>query len=244
MARTLHWMTAEGARLTERRAREDFWETVGHVEEAPYLRRIEATWWRRLWGARPSAELVMPFDASGADVLSLFDEHVAELDDAIQVVRRARGRVACLAPRERGDDVVLRDLWSPRLRLLDALQFALEGPGMPVAVAFTQCPLVIGAPRPHTAGELLGAPGVSGAAAARVSDAVHALGDQPHPTLEIHEGDEVEILGLTWDPDRCERRFDLVGRMTNYRDREQPLRLVLGDAPGLRMVIRVLQRAR
>jgi hypothetical protein len=56
--------------------------------------------------------------------------------------------------------------------------------------------------------------------------------------VEIHEGDTLEVIGQAWDPDRCDRRFDLEGRTTSYREHQQPIQLVLGDAPGLRMVIR------
>jgi hypothetical protein len=47
-----------------------------------------------------------------------------------------------------------------------------------------------------------------------------------------------DARAAAWDPDRCERRFDLAGRTASYRDVDTAIRLVLGDAPGLRMVIR------
>jgi hypothetical protein len=238
MTRTLHWMHIERPRAVEQRARSERAEILGFVEEAPYLRRAEPSLWARLFGARPTLELTAPFDAAGRDALGLFDDRTAVLDgedDPLGSIRRASGRVVSLSPREPGDDVVLRDLWLDASRLLDSIHFALETPGLaPIAIAFAQMPLVIGVPRARTL-------------EAHVADLRHpalsrALTNvssrDAGRALEIREGDTLEVLGQTWDPDRCDRRFDLAGRTASYREREQPIQLVLGDAPGLRMVIR------
>jgi hypothetical protein len=237
MARTLHWMTLAGHRLAERRGEAGAWETVGFVEEAAYLRRTAPSWWASLFGARPTLALAPPFDAEGRDAHALFDEHIPALEghDGIQQVRRATGRVVCLSPREAGDTVVLRDLWLEGARALDAVQFGLETPfGPPVAVAFVQMPLVIARPEPCSLAAYLDGPHVPLVSA--------ALGSLPHGAtgqlVELREGDQVDVLGLAWDPDRCERRFDLAGRTASYREVDTAIRLVLGDAPGLRMVIR------
>lgn len=238
MARALHWMTPSGQRLAERRGDASAWETVGFVEEAAYLRRTAPSWWAKLFGARATITLAPPFDAEGADVHGLFDEQIAALDghpDAVQEVRRASGRVVCLSPREAGDTIVLRDLWLEHARVLDAVQFGLETPfGPPVAVAFVQMPLVLGRPHASSLEAHLEAPHVPRVSAALGSLPSGAAGQ----AIEIREGDQVDVLGLTWDPDRCERRFDLAGRTASYRDVDTAIRLVLGDAPGLRMVIR------
>lgn len=239
MPRTLHWMTLEGARVVERRARRDFWETVGYVEDAPYLRRDAPGFWESLLGTPPKLALAPPFDAQGRDVLRVFDDTAAMLDgdDAPpQVVRRARGRVACLSPREPGDDVVLRDLWLRHARVIDAIHFALEVPGAPpVAIAFAQSPLVIGKPAEAWLSQCLEGPGIP-----TLPSRAGLPSEGSGPSITIREGDEIEVLGLTWDPERCDRRFDVAGRTASYREVQSRIELVLGDAPGLRMVIRAV----
>ena len=236
MTRTLHWMVPAGLRLAERRGDAAGWETVGFVEDAPYLRRAEPSFWARLFGARPGLALAPPFDATGRDVHRLLESTVPPLDggEAVQEIRHASGRIVCLSPREPGDTIVLRDLWLGSARVLDAVQFGLETPfGPPVAVAFVQMPLVVAVPRETSLDSFLAAPHVP-----RVSTAIGSLPAGVGQSIELCEGDQVDVVGLAWDPDRCERRFDLAGRTASYRDVQSTIRLVLGDAPGLRMVIR------
>ncbi len=239
MARTLHWLVVEGDQVAERRSAPEGWETVGFVEEAAYLHRSGRAWWARLFGAKPRLTLRAPFDAAGNDALSLFGDEASEPlepdGSVLQVVGHAAGRVVCLSPREPGDEVVLRDLWLERARVLDAVQFGLEPrAGPPVAVGFVQMPLVVGVPREASVGEFFEAPHTPRAPPALSGLPRGATGQ----LVELREGDEVEVVGLTWDPERCERRFNLAGRTASYRSVASALRLVLGDAPGLRMVIR------
>lgn len=237
-------MHVERERLRERRARATDAETLGFVEEAPYLGRAQPSWFEGLFGAVPRVALKPPFGARGEDVLGVFDERAEVLDgddDPFGSIRRASGRVVCLAPRERGDEVVLRDLWLEDVRVLDSIHFALETDGRaPIAIAFAQMPLVIGVPRADALDTFLGA--------SSHPASTSVLRDTGEPAarsglcVELREGDHIEVLGQAWDPDRCDRRFDLEGRTTSYRERQQPIQLVLGDAPGLRMVIRSAPR--
>ena len=58
-------------------------------------------------------------------------------------------------------------------------------------------------------------------------------------TVELRQGDRIEVLGMALDA-RLTRRFDLGQRTASYRETSNAISLVLGDAPGLRMVIRKL----
>src|SRR5687767_4408192 len=114
----------------DRRAEAEVFEN-GWVQDARYFRRSAAEpepsgtgWWPRLvrwWQSGPEGglgvphlELVLPFDADGADVLGLVDAETPELDgrdDPLGSVRRIEGAVTCLHPRQPGDAVVMRDAW-------------------------------------------------------------------------------------------------------------------------------------
>ncbi|AKF10167.1 hypothetical protein [Sandaracinus amylolyticus] len=245
MPRSAFLFTSDARGLVERRFDPESFETLGHVESAPYL--AGPTWMSRIFSrfrptdVRPKT-LRAPFDHTGRDILTLLPPTVPLLDghdDPIGATRLASGRVTCLPPREPGDTVVLRDLWATTVRLLDGAHFAIEThDGEPIVIAFARAPLIVAAPTTRTLDEHLDAvsPFVSSAcrdALVRASDGLRTA-----QVVEIHEGDTVDVLGLTWMPDDAERRFDLRARTAGYRSAPRPLRLVIADAPGTRIVIR------
>ncbi|UJR86410.1 hypothetical protein [Sandaracinus amylolyticus] len=244
MPRSAYLFTPDDRVLVERRFGADSFETLGRVEAAPYLAErsrisrvfafFRATDVRRIT-LRP------PFDDTGRDTLSLLDPTTPILDghdDPIGVTRLASGRVTCLTPREPGDTIVLRDLWTPTFRVVDGTQFAIEThDGEPIIIAFARAPLIIAPPIPRTLDEHLDT--ISPFVSSACRDAIVRAGDAARArAVEIHEGDTIDVLGLTWMPDDAERRFDLRGRTADYRSAPRPLRLVIADAPGTRIVIR------
>ena len=66
----------------------------------------------------------------------------------------------------------------------------------------------------------------------------HAFDTREGFVVEVREGEPLDVLGVPAKVDDVVRRFDLRGRTTSYREASRPVSLVLGDEPGLRMVIR------
>lgn len=226
-------------------------ELLQRVTEASYFGRRERTWWQWLTRSAAPGRLVPPFDAEGRDVHALTAEALPMLDgddDPLGSVRLARGIVTPLTPRERGDDVVLRDAWlDGSQRITSAIHFGLALPGIPpVAVAFAMSPLVIGRPSAMPLKNAL--EGVADDARERWLDAVGGLAggrraalammERVSDVIEVRVGDELEVRGVVTTPEQCRGRFDLEGRATSYRDAPVDLGLVVGDRQGLRMVIR------
>lgn len=248
MPRTLFTWTPSKLALLERRIVDGDVFELGRIEEAPYLhvRRPSGLSWL-LGLSKPEPVLRPPFNTRGEDVHRLMaGTHEGVDEEAYTQVRLGRGTIACLEPREAGDAVVLRDAWSTRgdiaCRVVDALQFALvPDAGRPVAVAFAQAPLVIAAPEESSLPELLGTLSDANATALlrpfRTTDAP----ETPHffDAITLREGDTIEVLGMVLDARRT-RRFDVGQRAASYRESSGAISMVIGDAPGLRMVIRKL----
>jgi hypothetical protein len=251
MPRTFFFWMPSGLALFERRVRENELNDIGRIEDAPYLGVREPRGLAWLFGRKGTEPLLRPpFNERGEDVHRLLaGEHEAVGEDAFDEVRLGRGTIRCLEPREDGDEVVLRDAWSTHggiaCRIVDAVQFALvPDAGRPIAVAFAQAPLVINVPQEATLATVLGTLGHA-PSAARVALLRHFrtpdAPEMPHyfNTVELRQGDRIEVLGMALDA-RLTRRFDLGQRTASYRETSNAISLVLGDAPGLRMVIRKL----
>ena len=58
--------------------------------------------------------------------------------------------------------------------------------------------------------------------------------------LELREGDRVEVTGRVSEPRSSVSRFDVVGRQAAYRGAPRAIDLIVGDAPGTRLVVRKL----
>lgn len=193
--------------------------------------------------------MLPPFTADGGDVHGYFAGEpppvLDGIDDPLGAVRIARGTIVALHPRSRGDEVVLRDYWAcdaPAWRLCDMVDFGLAlKKGPPIAVCCAQCPLVISDAREGIFEDELRALDPYAAEKCeldRVSFAGRAV-----QRCELNAGDEVEVLGVVWHPERCRSRFDVVGRGGPFRSAGvEPIHLVLGDERGTRMVIRKVHR--
>lgn len=247
MTRSLHAMSIERRTVLERRFGPGLGvsdvETVGRIDEASYLGARSPGFWARLFGAALEPVFVPPFDAEGRDVHRLFDGSTPMLegdDDPIGSVRLAQGTITALVPRELGDEVVLRDAWSVErgVRLTSAVHFGLLVAGRPpVAVAFSQSPLVVARP---TAGRLEDALiDVSERGRVALRHTWPGLDTAlPAELVTLAIGEVIEVLGVVATPEQCRGRFDLEGRATTYRDAPSELSLVVGDRQGMRMVIR------
>lgn len=230
--------TPEGEGVVETRHAPSGVTTLGLVREATYLEASAPSFWQRIFGGGTGAvELRPPFDRDGHDHFGLFEGTHEPLEPGAPIgsVRHARGVIRCLSPREPGDAVVLRDAWLPSLRVTSALHFSLDdGRGPPVAIAFAQSPLVV-------------APGSLAPLASvlvNVDDAVSTRlrnrggidwRDAAELTV-LQAGDSIEVLGVVAEP--SDRRYELSDTSVSYRDAPTALVQVLGDAPGVRMVLR------
>ncbi len=217
---------------------------LGHVETSSYFGPREPSFFRRLMRWREPPVLHPPFDDAGRDVQGLLAARPPVFDgegDPPNAIRSVRGTVDALIPREANDDVVVRDVWSVAqgARLVSGLHFGLVRPERPpVAVAFAMSPLIVARPSAMT---LRHAVELGPLDARAFTNAWPALDlDAPAVGVELRVGDVVEVIGLVSRPEDCEGRFDLDGRRASYRDAATPhaLTLVIGDRPGLRMVIR------
>ena len=249
MPRTLFTWTPSKLALLERRVVEGSTSDIGRIEDAPYLGIREPRGLSWLFGLSKREPLLLPpFNARGEDVHRLLDgEHPDVREDSFDEVGLGRGTIRCLEPREEGDEIVLRDAWSARggiaCRVVDAIQFALvPDAGRPIAVAFAQAPLVIATPREAILPTVLGA--LSDTAQPELLRPFRSIAASEMPlyfdTIELRQGDRIEVLGVALDP-RTTRRFDVGQRASSYRETSNAISLVLGDAPGLRMVIRKLR---
>lgn len=249
---------AQGARLFELDLRAEHSEPEhGFVAEAQYFSPDTGPlgWIDRIvrwFSASPSGasdagtlRLHPPFAADGRDVHGYFEGEpppvLDGIDDPLGAVRIARGTIVALHPRSRGDEVTLRDYWAcdaPAWRMTDMVDFGLvlkKGP--PIAVCCAQSPLVIADEREGVFDDELRALDPYAMAKCeldRVSFAGRAV-----KRCELVAGDTVEVLGVVWHPERCRSRFDVMGRGGPFRSAGvEPIRLVLGDERGTRMVIR------
>lgn len=255
MSRRHVFVQRAGARgLTEADLRAEWQATsTGEVVEASYL-DVEVGFFealvRRLKGRRDATEpddvrLVLPFDAAGRDALGLLEGVAAPaLDgngDELGSVRSATGRVACLEPRDPGDEVVLRDLWvqePPVLRVVESIDFAIVPErGPPIVIACAMAPLVLAPARAAPLGECLALLGAR--AQSLVAPDVAARPACTAVALELREHDVVEVFGVVGDASTT-RRFDLGGRATGYRSAPATRPLLLGDEVGTRLVVRLV----
>jgi len=220
----------------------------GEVIEASYVshhRSALPRWLDGLLGRRSkrTVGLVPPFDETGHDVHDLLDARVpyAEGDERdLGQVRRVSGTVVALEPRQPGDEIAVRDTWvldAPALRVVEAFDFAVRTPdGETSIVCCAMAPLVVARPVTRPLAEV--APELH-PRARRILD--HGL-DRPAATLacvvEVKVGDRVEIAGLVTDLRATAARFDLGGRGLPYRGAAPARSVVVGDEPGLRLVVR------
>jgi len=249
--------TAAEAELHEKdwRAEADEPE-VGVVKEASYLakhdrgpRRGLGGWLSQLFfdpGA-DQARFRFPFTPAGDDALGLLAEAAPPLDghaDPAGEIRAARGKIVCLEPRVSGDEVVLVDFWlnqPPVGRIVVSLDFALSPiRGCPIVVCCAMAPLVIATPREETVGALLARlePRSTQLAEEYLAGRTREAGQ----LLELREGEEVEVIGVVCDAPRRHGRFDLQGRSSPYRDAAPVEPLFIGDQPGVRLVLRRIER--
>ncbi|MCB9614996.1 MAG: hypothetical protein H6722_21375 [Sandaracinus sp.] len=241
MARHGFLMIEEGGGLREERLGSGRRERVGRVERAAYFGTERLGFLARLFGGKPRLRAKLPFDEAGSDVLGLVTEAPAYRGVAEGEARRASGVVRPLAPRENGDEIAVRDFWlvsEPVLRLVDAVHLGIESELDGAAVAFAQSPLVIARPEMRTLGEHLTRLPEELVASVRAAIG-HAFDTREGFVVEVREGDLLDVLGVPAQVDDVVRRFDLRGRTTSYREASRPVSLVLGDEPGLRMVMRV-----
>jgi hypothetical protein len=243
---------APGGLRTEDQRAEASLAMSGLVQGARYFHRPTPSWLRRVlarWLAPPPEEssvlrFELPFDADGGDALALCDEEVPLLDGAEPVgeIRRVLGKIVCLEPRTDGDEVVLLDFWQdvpPVWRIVQSVDFGvLPRDGPPVAVCCAMAPLVIAPPEERSVGELLSLLEPRGTALVVRS----AEGSAPATgfLLELREGDLVEVTGLTCEPSASVKRFDVSGRRVGYRGAPRVIDLIIGDAPGTRLLVRKL----
>lgn len=240
MPRTVYTMlgTADGTALESRHG-PDGACTLGAVSAASYLGASVPGFFRRMFGGQSSLVLTPPFDRDGNDLLDLMAGEHEPLEERAPIgsVRLARGLVACLTPRQPGDAVVLRDAWqheSPAIRVVSTISFALDtGRGPPIAIAFAQSPLVVapGSLAPLSSVLVHVDPAIASRLTQRGGIDWSAAAD----FTQLQEGDTVEALGVVGEP---KERPDLAGASVSYRDAPSALQLVLGDAPGMRMVLR------
>lgn len=255
-SRHLFVQRAQGERLFEMDLRAEHEEPDhGFVAQAQYFeyKRSELSWLDtvRSWFGMSSrvnsngVHLLPPFDAARRDVFGFFEGQLPPLldgvDDPLGSVRLARGTIVSLSPRSAGDDVVLRDYWAcddPAWRLTDIIDFGLQtNSALPMAVCCAQCPLVIADEEPGVFDEELSL--LHPHATNKCELAKVAWRGRSVKKCTLRAGDKVEVLGVVWDPERCRSRFDVVGRGGPFRSAgSEPIRLVLGDERGTRMVIR------
>lgn len=243
LTRHLFLMRAEarGLQTIDRRAGATH-AARGLVEDAAYMKRP------RVGGRAPSAndiDLVLPFGARGEDALGLVDGGIDLLDghdDPLGSVRRIVGTVVCLEPRTRGDRVVMRDAWvdeGPVFRVVETLDFGvLPENGPPVAVCCAMAPLLIAPPRWAPFGEALSA--LEEESRAAVAPWISSRDEELAAVLELREGDRVEVVGVVCDPRTTARRFDVTHRSAPYRGASAAVALLVGDEPGVRLVVRRL----
>lgn len=216
-------------------------ERLGRVERAAYLGVSRVSFLQWLLGKRPRVRASLPFDDEGRDTLDLLSTKARAFDGNVaEEARSARGIVRPLAPREDGDEVALRDFWVPEgpvIRIVDAVHFGIEGP-IDAAVAFAQSPLVVARPTPRRLGDHVESLAAELRAPVRAALG-NAFDDMLGLALEVRAGDTIEVLGIPTRVDDVVLRFDLRGRTASYREAAPPIGLVLGDAPGVRMVLRV-----
>lgn len=262
-SRHLFVQRAQGERLFERDLRAEHDEPEhGFVASAQYFEHHFALghdlrgWFERLkdwFRDAPHAavsdtgkvRLLPPFDPQRKDVFGYFAGELPPLldgvDDPIHSVRLGRGTIVPLHPRSRGDDVVLRDYWAtdaPAWRLTDMLDFGLQTDRRaPIAVCCAQCPLVIADPETGVFDQELSQ--LDPRAAEQCELDKIAWRGRAVTKCTLREGDVIDVLGVVWDPDRCRSRFDVLGRGGPFRSAGvEPVRFVLGDERGTRMVIR------
>jgi hypothetical protein len=215
-------------------------ERLGRVEQAAYLGVSRVGFFEWLLGKRPRVSATLPFDHEGRDTLGLLSLEARAFDGGVaEEARSARGIVRPLAPREDGDELALRDFWVPEgpvIRIVDAVHFGIEG-DVDAAVAFAQSPLVVARPIPRRLGDHVESlpPELRAPARAALGN---AFDDLEGFALEVRAGDTIEVLGIPTRVDDVVVRFDLRGRTASYREAAPPIGLVLGDAPGVRMVLR------
>jgi hypothetical protein len=217
---------------------------LGRVEASSYLEPGRAGFWQRLMPWRNAATLRPPFDGAGHDIQGLLAAHPPVFEgeeDPPNAIRMVRGTVSALAPREHGDEVVVRDAWSVEqgARLVSGLHFGLTRPDLPpVAVAFAMCPLIVAMPMPMPLRSVIELGPLNVRAFTNFWPALDL--DREGTGVELLVGDEIEVIGLVSRPEDCDGRFDVDGRRASYRDAAvtHDLTLVIGDRPGLRMVIR------
>jgi hypothetical protein len=188
-----------------------------------------------------------PFDAERRDVFGYFSGELPPLldgaNDPLGAIRLARGTIVPLSPRSEGDDVVLRDYWAcdpPAWRLTDIVDFGLQTQrGTPIAVCCAQCPLVIADVETGVFDDELSE--LHPHAMSKCELEKVSWRGRTAQKCTLRAGDTVEVLGVVWHPERCRSRFDVVGRGGPFRAAAaEPVRLVLGDERGTRMVIRKL----
>lgn len=225
----------------------------GSVREAAYLvparRSKSASWLSRAldWLATPlhdprgsEPKLLVPSDATGGDRLGLCAEEVPGFEEGIALgeVCSVSGTVIALEPRVDDDPVVVRDLWqleSPVWRLVEGVDFGvLPERGPPVAVCCAMAPLLIAPVTAKPRDRIEAALGER--AAGRLRDLAQRR--QELSCLELREGDRVEVRGVVCEPLGSATRFDVVERVAAYRGRPQVITRIVGDAPGIRLVIR------
>ena len=207
-----------------------------------WLQRLLPRWFAPKREAFYDLRFALPLDAHGADALSLCSADVPPLEgrhDPIGSVRRVRGKVLCLDPRLDGDELVLLDYWCdtpPIWRIVQCLDFGvLPDDGPPVAVCCAMAPLVIAPPDECSVAQLMSMLEPRAAALAAQRAQGRELG---HGLLfELREGDRVEVTGVTCEPSSSAKRFDVVGRHAAYRGTPRAIDLIVGDAPGTRLVV-------
>lgn len=253
-ARHVFVQRASAVRLEELDLRAEYDSpATGAVIEADYLHPASRAsgligWFRSLMGETDDARVRVtpPFSPDGDDVFDYFERERAPLfdgyDDPLGETRHARGRVVCLQPRSPGDTVVVRDFWvtdEAPWRVTDAVDFGLVTPsGRPVGVCCAMAPLVIAKPSRCTVGEHLAT--LEARHLDLLTDEERTSTGRIGVRVELREGDSIEVLGVVCDPSRSAKRFDLQGRGAPFRSAAaEPLSLLLGDMPGIRMVIRV-----
>ncbi len=220
----------------------------GEVLEASYVLPSEGSrpgWLGALLG-RPSKRtvgLAPPFDDAGHDVHDLLDARVAYAagdESDLGQIRRIAGTVVALSPRRTGDEVAVRDTWvldAPAFRVVEAFDFAVRTPdGETSIVCCAMAPLVVARPVTLPLREI--APRLAPRARRILDGGI----DRPAATVacvvEVKEGDRVEIAGLVTDLRATAPRFDLGGRGLPYRGAAPARNVVVGDEPGLRLVVR------
>jgi len=247
----------EGARVVEQAQRADAsLANTGYVLEAPYFEVSDSLismvtsapsgWWGRvqrwLTGSGNSKEpaqgrFILPFGPEGKDALGLFDGDVPTVrpHDTPKVgIRSAKGRAVIM---HGSDPVLFHDLWveDEGWRVAQGQDFALvNGDSTVVLVSCGLAPLIVAPPRRMRVAEHV----------ATWTPRLHALHPNPAPdtqgwTVEVREGDEVEVLGVVRPVQSSQRSFRFDSVSAPYRALPSRPNQVLGDEDGTRLVIRV-----